>query len=226
MKKHTQLVAITVLLGLASLLVLTGFSDANAEQRGNMGRSPENQEVDPYDGKEVLVEAFVVEADADQVASLKVDPFSAKPESITAGHLLEMIKNKKARISTGAKLAMKHRNSASMNSRKVIYYKREIHLQTKEGPQKTQRVNYENYSQGITFETRAALSDADRVEVSFEFNQVMVDTENIIEDIPFSTGSRRWNNSVSLKDGQPAIVGAVEDSGKSVFLVLTANIQD
>ena len=229
MKKHTQLVAITILLGLACLLMLTGLTDANAERRiVRTEGSPENQQTDPYEAKEILVEAFVVEADADEVAKLKVSPFSAKPESITAGHLLELMKKANAKISAGAKLAMKHRSGSNMNSHKMTYYKREVQnqIQTKEGPQKTQRVNYENYSQGITFETRAALSNADRVEVSFEFNQSLVDMENIAEDMPPTTISREWKNRVSLKDGQPAIVGAIEDSGKSVFLVLTVNIQD
>lgn len=231
MKKNLYVIAMAGILGLVFLL-LTALSDVKAESKTGEAQQPKGesgqQTPDPYEGKVVLVEAFVVEVDTAELGKTKLSPLSQKPNTLIVDYILTCLNKQTAKVTAGAKLAIAHKRNAEIRTQQTKYFKHqsETQIQGTGQPVTQKSITYENHQESVYFRANAVLKQVDFVEVNFNLEQTYSIPQGIDSDSPIPSVSRTWHNTVSLKDGQPAIVGAIQDSGKSEFLIITANIQN
>ena len=107
------------------------------------------------------------------------------------------------------------------------YFKREIATKGA-GGKPGQRASYDKYQVGIDFSVHAFVKSESTVSVLFEFEQTGFEqTELDVSqaDMPPDLFTRSWRNTVSLKGGEPTIVGSTQDEEKAIFLILCAHLE-
>ncbi len=179
---------------------------------------------DPYKNSTVLVEAFVVEVKLSALYDLGVSPIGQKPNSVSIENILKCLQNEdSAGVSTGAKVVLQQKQSASAESEETIYRGRQAPI--KVGSSRVVSRSYQSYNISSSFSASVNILPDSRIFVSFDFNQFGVEKIASMTDVPPTTITREWSGTVSLKAGKPSIAGATQGEQKAVFLILCADIK-
>ena len=207
------------------MFAVTAITPQPAQCQRQCPMKGQPQEEDPYSNARVLIEAFVVEVDNAELSKTKLSPLGESSKALTVDKILTCLDKGTAKITDGAKLSVAHNNVSDMATEQTKYYKLETEARVRsEGQPAMKDISYRPYNTSVNFTAYAIFKAADLVRVDFEFKQDSVDTV-VDANTPPSLNQRKWKNAVLLKDGQPSIVGAIGSADKTVFLVLTANIQ-
>jgi len=179
---------------------------------------------DPYKNSTVLVEAFVVEVKLSALYDLGVSPIGQKPNSVSIENILKCLQDEdSAGVSTGAKVVLQQKQSASAESKETIYRGRQAPI--KVGSNRVVSRSYQSYNISSSFRASVNILPDSRVFVSFDFNQFGLEKVASMSDMPPTTITREWSGTVCLEAGKPSIAGATQDEQKAVFLILCADIK-
>jgi len=179
---------------------------------------------DPYKNSTVLVEAFVVEVKLSALYDLGVSPIGQKPNSVSIENILKCLQDEdSAGVSTGAKVVLQQKQSASAESKETIYRERQAPI--KVGSNRVVSRSYQSYNISSSFSASVNILPDSRIFVSFDFNQFGVEKVASMNDMPPTTITREWSGTVCLEAGKPSIAGATQGEQKAVFLILCADIK-
>lgn len=179
---------------------------------------------DPYKNSTVLVEAFVVEVKLSALYDLGVSPIGQKPNSVSIENILKCLQDEdSAGVSTGAKVVLQQKQSASTESKETIYRGRQVPI--KVGSNRVVSRSYQSYNISSSFRASVNILPDSRIFVSFDFNQFGVEKIASMNDVPPTTITREWSGTVCLEAGKPSIAGATQGEQKAVFLILCADIK-
>lgn len=179
---------------------------------------------DPYKNSTVLVEAFVVEVKLSALYDLGVSPIGQKPNSVSIENILKCLQDEdSAGVSTGAKVVLQQKQSASAESKETIYRERQAPI--KVGSNRVVSRSYQSYNISSSFRASVNILPDSRIFVSFDFNQFGVEKVASMNDVPPTTITREWSGTVCLEAGKPSIAGATQGEQKAVFLILCADIK-
>ena len=179
---------------------------------------------DPYKNSTVLVEAFVVEVKLSALYDLGVSPIGQKPNSASIENILKCLQDEdSAGVSTGAKVVLQQKQSASAESKETIYRERQAPI--KVGSNRVVSRSYQSYNISSSFGASVNILPDNRIFVSFDFNQFGVEKVASMNDMPPTTITREWSGTVCLEAGKPSIAGATQGEQKAVFLILCADIK-
>ena len=154
-----------------------------------------------------------------------VSPLGQKPHAVSVENILECLKDpRQATVVAGAKTVGLHRSQqGQIEQRETTYQKRTRTVNTNQG--RTNTVEYTPYKNGQSFEAWPAVLSGDTISLRYAFSYSGVrHAEQDDGETPPDTVSWSWNGPVSVNVGEPAIVGAAQDEGSAVFLILTAHI--
>ncbi len=179
---------------------------------------------DPYKNSTVLVEAFVVDVKLSALYDLGVSPIGQKPNSVSIENILKCLQDEdSAGISTGAKVVLQQKQSASAESKETIYRERQAPI--KVGSNRVVSRSYHSYNISSSFRASVNILPDSRIFVSFDFNQFSVEKVASMNDMPPTIITREWSGTVCLEAGKPSIAGATQGEQKAVFLILCADIK-
>lgn len=179
---------------------------------------------DPYKNSTVLVEAFVVDVKLSALYDLGVSPIGQKPNSVSIENILKCLQDEdSAGVSTGAKVVLQQKQSASAESKETIYRERQAPI--KVGSNRVVSRSYQSYNISSSFGASVNILPDSRIFVSFDFNQFGVEKVASMNDMPPTIITREWSGTVCLEAGKPSIAGATQGEQKAVFLILCADIK-
>lgn len=172
--------------------------------------------VDPHKDSVILVEAFMVEVRLSALYSLGVPQISEGCNSVSAEHIIKLMKTTDAAVVTaGAKVAVSQNSKANTKSttRQSIL----------SGPPEKKRTEYVEV--GTSFTAFAIIRPGQKifVELDFEHSTVQPASPNTKES---RIVKRTWDSYVYLKAGKPTLVGSTQDKETGTFLIVTANIKE
>ena len=210
---------------LAGVSILTA-SDRNARIRAPRRAAPVAQEVDPYEGRTVFVEAFVVQVDLAALYGMEVNPLGQTPHSVSVANLLEYLQNgDKANVLAGAKTVAIHKTGEGVTKKtETRYHAKKRLVNTPAG--KKEAVDHVAYDNGETLSVRAVILSEDTIALGYSFSYSGPKEARQQSDVPFDTVRWSWDGDSSLNVGAPRIVGATQDAKTAIFFVLTAHILD
>lgn len=224
MAKISRNIVILVCVISCSLIVAGPLVGPTAEAQGK------NAELidDPYKDSTILIEAFVVEVRLSALYDSGVSPIGEKPNSVSIDNILRCLQDEdNARISSGAKVAVRQRESGETQSEQRIYLEQQMPPKTSEGSKKPVVSRPPRpYQFSKSFEASANIIAPNRIFVSFSFSENTMEKVSTKDDMPPNTVNWQWSGSVCLEMGKASIVGATQDEKKAVFLILCANIRD
>jgi hypothetical protein len=158
----------------------------------------------------------MVEVRLSSLRSLGVPQISEGCKSVTAEHILKLLKTTDAAVVTaGAKVAVGQKSNSETQSttRQSIL----------SGPPEKMRREYVDV--GTQFAAAAEVRHDDKIFAEMEFEYRDVIKEDKKADAIGLIVERKWMSSVLLQDGKPTLVGALQDKETGTFLIVTANIQ-
>jgi hypothetical protein len=219
-KRRTYLMLVVVLAGVSMLAA----SDRSPRARVARRAEPAVREADPYAGRTVLVEAFVVQMDLAALYGMGVNPLGQAPDSVSVANLLEYLETgDKANVLVGCKAAAMHGTSRNTARRsETRYYPKTRLIDTPGG--KKESVDHRPYESGETLSIMPSVLSEKTIELGYSFNYSGPRTAQPPREVPPGTVSWSWDGVASLNVGQPRIVGATQDAEGVVFFVLTAHV--
>ena len=158
----------------------------------------------------------MVEVKLSALRSLGVPQISEGSKSVSAEHIIKLMKTTDAAIVTaGAKLALVQGNKANTKStaRQSIL----------SGPPDKRNTMYVNI--GTQFTAVAEVRRDDKIFVNLEFEHSAIEESHGGDDKGVLV-ERQWSSSVYVQAGKPTLVGATQDKEIASFLIVTANIQE
>ena len=170
---------------------------------------------DPHKDSVILVEAFMVQVRLSALRSLGVPAISEGCKSVSAKHIIKLMKTTDAAVVTaGAKVAVGQNNKAETktSTRQSIL----------SGPPEKKRITYVNV--GTSFSAFAIIRAGQKIYLDLGLDHSAIE----VGDGKTDTGvlvEREWTSSVILQDGKPTLIGATQDKETGTFLIVTANIQ-
>ncbi|MCP4608362.1 MAG: hypothetical protein GY845_06575 [Planctomycetes bacterium] len=229
MAKISRNIAILVCLISCALFVANPLFGPTAEAQPRR-TEPKKVEIieDPYKDSTILVEAFVVEVKLSALYDLGVSPIGEKPNSVSINNILRCLQNEgNARIISGAKVAVKHREQGTTESDQWIYLEQQKPVKTIEARKKPPAVRSpRSYKFNKSFRVSANIIVAKKLFVSFDYKGNALDKAPAKDSMPPNTVNWQWSGMVCLEMGKASIVGATQDEKKAVFLILCADIRD
>jgi hypothetical protein len=169
-----------------------------------------------YKDSVIMLEAFIVEVRLSYLYSLGVPQISEGSKSVSAEHILKLLKTTDAAtVTAGAKLALTHKNKARTGSttRKAIYT---------DPPNNTKT---EFIDVGTSFTAFAEIrKEKTFAELEFQYSDIVKADKNA-NAIP-QIVENNWASSICLNSGEPTLIGATQGEQTGAFLIVTANIQE
>jgi hypothetical protein len=168
-----------------------------------------------------LVEAFVVEVNLPALAKLGVSPIGEEPHAASVADILKCLDAGQARVIAGAKAAC-DQGQTHVQAADTTYVVRQ------KGPQGP--TDYRAFESGETFSVIARAAPDSTVtgtmSVEFKLSNSMFRSKTQTPDTPPDRTTWEWNGTIALKPGRPGIAAATQDGRTTVFLLLTAHLQD
>ena len=206
------------------VLCVVCLTDISAAPTAKTEPPGEKQVKNPYEDSGIPVEAFVVEVSLDTLYKSGVSPIGQKPDSVSIENILYCIKDKKnGKVTAGTSVAVKNKQKGRTENKEKNYIARERQVTIENGKSSKTKI-FENYTTGIDFSVIANIRSENKIEVSFSFSQSVIVLSK--DDTPPNIIEREWSNTVSLKAGQPGIVGSIQNEDNAVFLILVADIKN
>ncbi|HUW20899.1 MAG TPA: hypothetical protein VMW16_16485 [Sedimentisphaerales bacterium] len=221
---------IAILAGVASCVVflasISTVSMAKPRFQENGGQQAAEQVKDPYEGARILLEAFVVEVELEALYKAGVSPIGQKPNSASIENILQCLKDKdRAKVTTGAKVAVTQRESGVIQVQEQVYMERQRPVRgARDGEAEVQKT-FDCYNVNRQFDADVVVNPQGRIRVRFRFTQNTLGKASSEKDRPPDTIARNWSGTVSLEAGRPSIVGATQNQEAVVFLILCADIE-
>jgi hypothetical protein len=159
----------------------------------------------------------MVQARLSSLRSLGVPQISEGCKSVSAEHILKLLKTTDAAVVTaGAKVAVGHKDKAETKSttRQLIIT----------GPPDKKVVKREYVNVGTQFAAIAEVRRDDKIFVDMEFENSTIEERHGGDDSGMAV-ERQWSSSVYVQAGKPILVGAIQDKEIATFLIVTANTQ-
>jgi hypothetical protein len=173
---------------------------------------------DPHKDTVILVEAFMVQVRLSSLRSLGVPQISEGCKSVTAEHILKLLKTTDAAVVTaGAKVALVQGNKAKAGAKAS----HPIQL----GPPDKKVVRREYVNVGTQFTAVAEVRRDDKIFVNLEFEHIAIEESHGGDDSGMAV-ERQWTSSVYVKAGKPTLIGSTQDKETGTFLIVTAHIKD
>ena len=202
-------------------LFLAGISPARTKKT-----ETEGQVENPYQDSRILVEAFVVEVKLDALYKSGVSPVGQRPNSVSMEKILQCLRDKdKAKVTAGAKVAVRNNEAGQMGSTRKIYVEQSVSKGEKSGDVVVAK-RFVPYESRTSFEACAGISSDSSIRLEFVFNQEAMEIASEKKDRPPNFIDRDWQSIVTLEVGKPSIVGATQNDETVVFLIICANIED
>ncbi|MDT8300438.1 MAG: hypothetical protein RQ760_03075, partial [Sedimentisphaerales bacterium] len=172
----------------------------------------------------ILVEAFVVEVRLSALYDLGVSPIGEKPNSVSIENILRCLQDEdNAKIISGAKVAVKHREQGTTESEQMIYFEP---TKTSEKSNKPPVARAPRpYKFGKSFSVSANIIAANKLFLSFDYSGNALDKAPAKDSMPPNSKNWQWSGMVCLNMGKASIVGAAQDEEKAVFFILCADIK-
>ncbi len=174
---------------------------------------------DPYADAQILVEAFVVEVTTAGLKDLGVSPLGQTPDGISIAKLTDcLMKDKGAKVVSGAKVTAKQGNKGEAKEQKTIYMKEKWR----------DDFRFMNYSLEKSFAAITSIVSDYNVSVVYSYLESgpQIDPNyDPNKPAPLNKYSYNWNGQFNLQSNKPQIAAAVQNRDNVVFLVLTATIQ-
>ena len=127
-----------------------------------------------------------------------------------------------AKISSGAKVAVRQRERGNTESEQRIY----MDEQTSEGSKRASGSRSARpYQFSKSFGASANILAHNRIYVSFSFSENSMEKASVKDGTPPNSVNWQWSGTVCLEMGKASIVGATQDEKKVVFLILCADIR-
>jgi hypothetical protein len=164
-----------------------------------------------------MLEAYIVGTRLSTLYSLGVPVISQGCKSVSAEHILKLLKDTDAaQVTAGAKLTLAagSRNKAKTTST--------AHQGTYTGSPEKRRIEYVEV--GTSFTAGAYIQPDGKISVTLEFNHAAIEVSDGKADIG-TIVKRNWSTRVYLEPGKPTLVGATQDKKTAAFLIITANIK-
>jgi hypothetical protein len=160
----------------------------------------------------------MVQARLSALRSLDVPQISRGCKSVTAEHILKLLKTTDAAVVTaGAKLALVQGNKAKTSTKA----NHPVHL----GPSDKKVVRRQYVNIGTQFTAVAEVRRDDKIFVNLEFEHSAIEESHGGDDSGMAV-ERQWSSSVYVQAGKPTLVGATQDKEIAAYLIVTANIQN
>lgn len=174
---------------------------------------------DPYLGKRVMVEVFVVEVKLEALYEQGVKPITLGEPPVSVETIVACLENGGAKVIAGAKVTSNHGSEASTNSQKVFQVeKKERSVQNKTNI--IERITYDQYTSGLSLEVRPYIKPGGRIYLKSNFD-LSLTSENKLNKVNYS-----YNGATTLNNHDSIIVESEQDEEKAVFTILCAHIQD
>jgi hypothetical protein len=183
---------------------------------------------DPYENTSILVEAFMVRVSTDALAEAGVNPIGQSPEGISILKILSCLDNPdNAEVISGSKVTAGHKHEAQVRNEETFYIKREsVNVSMgKQGPVESKNVRFDNYSSGKRFNVVPRIQSDDKIRLEASYSDTGI-VENEDETIPPTQLNYDWSGIIVLESGIPMIASASQNGDATIFLILTATIQD
>ena len=165
----------------------------------------------------IMLEAYMVGVRLSALYSLDVPVISQGSSSVSAEHILKLLKDTDAaQVTAGAKLALAQGNKAKTAST--------AHQGTYTGPPEKRRVEYVEV--GTSFNAVAEIRREGKIFVELEFEHSSREQGDVDSVIGPPLVKRNWSTRVYLEPGKPTLVGATQDNKIAAFLIITANIKE
>jgi hypothetical protein len=179
---------------------------------------------DPY--ATIFVEAFVVEVKLSTLYESGVSPIGGKSNSVSIENILNCLQDENnAKISSGAKVAIRKNETGSIELEETIYLEKEEPNKTNDKSRPVTSKSYRPYKISKALEVSANFIDHKRISLSYAFSQEEVEKVSSKNQVPPTIAQRLWVGKVCLEMGKASIVGATQDEKKAVFLILCADIR-
>lgn len=214
---------IIVLIGIVICAALVmGVSPAETKKN-----TTEEQAKNPYENSRILVEAFVVEVELAELYKAGVGPIGQRPNLESMEKILNCLQDEdKAKVTAGAKIAVKNDNKGRTNSSIDRYIERETAQYGKNANEPVQKSKtFEVYGISTEFWANTYVRPDGSISVGFTFEQKKVDYD-IKSDEPAGKITRQWDSHICLEAGKPSIAGAVQEGQTVVFLIIVADIEN
>jgi len=170
---------------------------------------------DPYKDSVILVEAFMVQVRLSALRSLGVPQISQGSDSVSADHIIKLLKDtNNAQVTAGAKLSLGRASKAKTDStaRQGIYV----------GTPEKRKTEYVDV--GTSFVAIAEVRREEKIFAELEFEHNSIEEGDVEADTGMLV-KRNWSVSLYLEPGKPTLVGATQDVHTAAFLIVTASIK-
>jgi hypothetical protein len=189
------------------------------------GPGRDEAEPDPFAGRTVLVEAFVVQMDVSLLEEMGVSPLGREPHFATAEGLLERLQSGDASVLLAVRSAAVHEWARGQVRETETTYRPKTLPGRGPGPQGA-RTSYASYDSGQTLSIEPVVLSESSVRLEYSFEHSGIRSPAAESEAPPETISWSWSSQVSLDAGKPRIVGGTQDEDAAIFLILTAHILD
>jgi hypothetical protein len=180
---------------------------------------------DPY--ATILVEAFVVEVKLSALYESGMSPIGGKSNSVSMENILYCLQDEhKAKIGSGAKVAIRKNETGSIELEETIYLEKEEPIRTNDKNRPVIPKSYRPYKINKVFEVSANFIDSKRISINYAFSQQEANKDSSKNQAPPSVAERVWVGKVCLEAGKAGIVGATQDDKNAVFLILCADTKE
>jgi len=203
--------------------LLVGVCDAETAKTAT-----EKEVKNPYENSRILIEAFVVEVKLDALYKAGVGPVGQRPNSVSMEKILQCLRDEnKAKVTAGAKVAVKNSQDGGMRSSENRYIEREAMRREKDvnQPVPIPAKIFDSYEISTQFSALAYVGPEKDITVEFTFDQSTVDAASKSDRPPMRI-NRQWKSEVCLEAGKPGIAGATQDGQTVVFLIIAADIEN
>ena len=179
---------------------------------------------DPY--ATILVEAFVVKVKLSTLYESGVSAIAGKSNPVSMGNILNCLQDENnAKISSGAKVAIRKNETGSIELEETIYLEKEEPIKSNEKSRPVVSKSYRPYKISKVLEVSANFIDYHRISINYAFSQQEANKISSKNQVPPTVAERVWIGKVCLEKGKASIVGATQDEKNAVFLILRADIR-
>jgi len=225
-----KVMVVILLVGFLGLSITWGADDRVQRVRDRsqvQAISQEQQAPNPYEDTSILAEAFVVRISNEALAEAGINPIGQTPEGISILKVLWCLKDKeRAEVISGAKVMVRNDDRSKSKNEKTFYIKRESPIATsKEATVTKQSITFDPYESHKQFEIYAWVEEDNVVGLEYSYSEFGV-SENEDAVMPLNQFSYDWSGRLISLSGKPMIAGAVQDEDETIFLILTATVQD
>lgn len=175
----------------------------------------------------ILTEAFVVEVSTEGLKELGVSPLGQSSDGISIAKLTAcLVKDKGAKVISGAKAAAKPDKEGIAQEQKTIYLNEAYRTGNPARPEVVD-IRWRDYRLNKKFLVTSTTNPNGTISLKYNYNEdgVLTDGYDPENPVPPTQYTYTWSGQLSLSPGKPQIAASVQNKDSVIFLILTATIQ-